>query len=503
MRAGPTFTGDVVALQQVNLVPRSAGVIVKINVDVGTEVSAGLVVAELDHATQDAAVSSALASLDSAQARFDLIMNGPKDTDLARAQATQDTAAANLESANARLNALINGSKPQDIENARLTLDTAQQRLDALKRGPRQEQIYVYQKGIEAAQNSRTAAQAQANGDCGGRQAGFVCDASRARVDAAETALNQAKLQYELNVAPPTGTDLAQAENVVAQAQFALDKLLNPYTPEDLIQVQAAVVVQQSALSSAQAAYDAAADPFTNSDIRVAQSAVRTAHAQLDTARVNQTQTSVAAPFDGVIGSRLLAEGALANTTSPIFTLVSRNVGIDLAVSQEAIAQLATGQSAGIRSPGLPGQTIDGLVYSISPSADPRTRTFQVRVVPEVQDGRLHAGMSASVSLNTVAEEKAVLVPTDAIVSLSGAGSQGVFVVEDRGGNMVASFKTPTFGASSGKMTQILGGLTLGDIVVVQGQASLTNNQGVRLIGDAPGGAPTRGNQQQGGGNRG
>ena len=503
MRAGPTFTGDVVALQQVNLVPRSAGVIVKINVEVGEEVSAGQVVAELDHATQDASVSSATASLDSAQARLDQILSGPKDTDLARAQAALDSAAANLESANSRLNALINGSKPQDVENARLALDSAVQRLDALKRGPRQEQIYVYQKGIEAAQNSLTAAQAQANGDCGGRQLGYVCDASRARVHAAETTLNLAKLQYELNVAPPTQTDLAQAENVVAQAQAALDKLLNPYTQEDLIQAQAAVAVQQSGLVSAQAAYAAAADPYTSSDVRVAQSAVRTARAQLDSALVSKSQTSVAAPFEGVIGSRLLAEGALANTTTPIFTLVSRNVGVDLAVSQEAIAQLATGQAADIRSPGVPGQTIAGLVYSVSPSADPRTRTFQVRVVPQSQDGRLHAGMSASVSLNTVAEEQAVLVPTDAIVSPSGATGQGVFVVEDRGGSMVASFKTPTFGASSGRMTQILGGLTLGERVVVQGQASLANNQGVRVISGAPAGAPAPGNQPQGGGNRG
>lgn len=495
MRAGPTFTGDVVALQQVNLVPRSAGVIVKINVDVGAEVSAGQVVAELDHATQDAAVASALAAVDSAQARLDQILAGPKETDLARAQATLDSGAANLESANARLSALVNGSKPQDVENARLALDTAQQRLDALKRGPRPEQVLVYQKGIEVAQNSLTSAQSQANGDCSGRQQQYVCDASRARVNAAETSLNQAKLQYELNVAPPTATDVAQAENAVAQAQAALDKLLNPYTQEDLIQAQAAVAVQQSALAAAQAAFDAAAAPYTDSDLRVAQAAVRTARAQLDTARVNQGQTSVVAPFEGVIGSRLLAEGALANTTSPIFTLVSRSAGIDLAVSQEIVGQLATGQAADIRSPGVPGQTIPGIVHSVSPAADPRTRTFQVRIVPQDQDGRLHPGMSASVSLNTVAEEQAILVPTDAIVSPSGASSQGVFVVEDRGGNAVATFKTPTFGATSGKMTQILGGLTLGDLVVVQGHASLANNQGVRVISGAPAGAPSGGSR--------
>lgn len=498
MRTGPTFSGDVVALQQVNLVPRATGVISRINVDIGNDVTGGQVVAELDHATQDAAVASAQAAVDSAQAKLDQILAGAKAPDLAKAQGAIDTAQANLDSANAKLNALLVGSNPRDIEASRAGLDTAQQKLTALQNGPRPEQVVVFQKAIEVAQNTLTGAQAQANGDCVAKNPFYVCDASRAKVNAAETALNQARLQYSLNMAPPTATDLAQAKNAVVQAQDALDKLINSYTPDDLTQALATVAAQQGLLAQARATADGVASPFTGSDIQVAQAAVRTARAQLDSARVTQQQTSVSAPFDGTISARLLAEGALATTTSPIFTLVSRNIGIDLAVSQEVISQLATGQQADVRTPGLPGQTISGVVYSVSPAADPRTRTFLVRVVPADQDGRLHPGMSASVSLNTVADDQAVLVPTDAIVSPTGAQGQGVFVVEDRGGSQVASFKTPSFGPSNGKMTQILGGLTLGDLVVIQGQASLSNNQGVRLIGGAagattpqrPGGAP-------------
>lgn len=491
IRAGPAFTGDVVALQQVNIVPRATGVIARIHADVGSEVTAGQLVVELDHTTQDVAVASAQAAVDSAQARLNQVLAGPKATDLDRTQAVVEQQQAALAGAQARLEALFGGTKPQDVEAARIELDIAQQKLDALRNGPRPERRLILQKAIEVAQNSKTAAQATANGDCNTGNRSFVqadCDAARSRVNAAETALGQARLQYELEIAPPTATDLQQAVDAVRLAELKLDKALNPYTEEDVLQSRSAVAAAEAQVRQAQANYEAALSPTTDSDVQIAQAAVRTARAQLETARVNQQQTMVTAPFDGVVSARLLTEGALATTTSPILTVVSRSVGIDLAVAQEAIGQLSVGQTAEIRSPALPGQTVPAVIYSIAPSADPRTRTFLTRIVPREQDGRLRPGMSASVSLNTVAEEEALLIPTEAILNPTGNQGQGVFVVEERGGNTVATFKTPTLGATSGRMTQILGGLNAGDLIVVQGQASLTNNQGVRVIGGAPGG---------------
>jgi HlyD family secretion protein len=493
--SGPTFTGDVVALQQVNVVPRSTGVIARVLAEVGSQVEAGQVLVELDHTTQDAAVASAQASVDSAQARLNQLLAGPKSTDVDRAQAAVDQQTANVEAARSRLSALLSGSKPQDIDSARMDLEVAQAKLDALRNGPRPEQRLVLEKAIEVAVNNRTAAQSTANGDCnvGRNFTQYTCDSSRAKVNAAETAVNQAKLAYELAVAPPTATDLHQAEAAVEVARLKLDKALNSFTDEDVTQSQSALAAQEALLRQSQAALEAALNPTTDNDLQIAQAAVRTARAQLETARANLQQTLVTAPFNGVISARLLTEGALATTTSPIMTLVSRNVGIDLAVAQEAIAQLAVGQTAQIRSPGLPGLAIQAEIATISPSADPRTRTFQTRVVPTDQDGSLRPGMSASVSLNTTSEAEAILVPTEAILNPSGSQGQGVFVVEDRDGSSVAAFKTPTFGASDGKMTQILGGLNLGDLVVIQGQAGLANNQGVRLVGGAapsiPGGS--------------
>lgn len=483
LRAGPSFSGDIVALQQVSLAPRTPGVIVRLAADVGVDVAGGQIVAELDHSTLDAAVIQARATLEVADARLSQILAGPRGTDVERGQAAVDQAQANLDSARARLDGAKAGGKPPDVETARIGLDTAQTRLDALLKGPRPEQRVILQKDVEKAQNDLYAAQTKRDGDCGPRNPQFTCNASNASVNSAETALNRARLAYELAIAPPIATDLAQAENAVKSAQAALEKAISPSTEQDIEQAESAVAAQEALLRSAMAALEGAMNPSTESDLRVAQANLSSARAQLEAARVNQQQAYVTAPFDGVIGSRLLAEGALASTNAPIFSLVSRDVAIDLPVSQELVGQLAVGQPAQIRSPGLPGQIVPGLIYSVAPAADPRTRTFVVRVVPQDQDGRLRPGMSATVGLDTVSEQEAILVPTDAIVAATGQDGRGVFVVTERDGNTVASFRSPTLGASAGRVTEVLGGLNVGDLVVIQGQSSLRNNQGVRLIG--------------------
>jgi len=46
-------------------------------------------------------------------------------------------------------------------------------------------------------------------------------------------------------------------------------------------------------------------------------------------------------------------------------------------------------------------------------------------------------------------------------------------------------FKQVSLGATDGKSTEVLSGLNPGDVVVISGQTSLTNNQRVRVAGQS------------------
>ena len=454
--AGFTISGDVTASQQVNLAPRISGIIVKLLADVGTQVKAGQEVAELDHASLDAAVTQAQAGLEVAQAKLAQIQAQGRPEDVAKANAALAEAQANQTNAQAALNA-------------------AQAKLQALEAGPRPEQVVIYQKAIDVAKNNLYSAQVNRDASCR-FQTAASCTAGNATVNAMQTALDQANLQYQLNVAPPLSTDIAQAEDAVRQAQGSLDSA-------------------QAGVTSATNAAKEAAQPYVATDFQSAQAGVDSAKAQLSASKVNEQQAFVYAPFDGVISAKLLSEGALSSPSAPIFTLVSSAVEIDLPVAQEQIGQLKVGQSAQLTTPALAARTIDGKIETISPTADPKSRTFQVTVVPASQNGELKAGMSAAVTLLTVQKSSALLIPKDAVVvPTGGTGKPGVYVARNGPAGLAAVFVTPVFGVSNDTSTEVLSGLTPGDQIIVQGQTNLINNEPVRIAapggpGPAPGGS--------------
>jgi HlyD family secretion protein len=507
--AGLTFTGDVTASQQVNLAPKVAGLVVKLMADVGQHVNAGQQVAELDHLTQDAAVAQAQAQLEIAQANLAKLQAQGRPEAVAAARAT-------LAQQQARLQGLQNQGRPEaigqaqakmeqdshQVENDKAALTTAQQKL-TLSQSP--QQIDALRQALATAQNTLYSNQIARDAACAGIAGpapatgkGSTCQAAQAAVNSAQTAVDTASDNLAIGLDPNT---IGQLQNAVAQAQATLQKdtalvqadsqalalAANPNTATDIAQQQALVdqATQQARI---------AAQPNLPTDIAAGQANVDAAQSNLNAAQVNVQITQVTAPFSGTISARLLAEGALATTTVPIFTLVSDTVEVDLPVAQEQLPQIQQGQAAKLTSSALPGQSIDGKIDTISPAADPKSRTFLVRVVPVTQDGKLRPGMSAAVTIATQTKPNAILLPNDAITTDPNTNAQGVYVVQNGPNGDVAVFKQVSLGATDGKNTEVLNGLNPGDTVIVSGQTSITNNQRVR---------PTDGSSagQQGGAN--
>src|SRR5262249_25856225 len=107
--------------------------------------------------------------------------------------------------------------------------------------------------------------------------------------------------------------------------------------------------------------------------------------------------------------------------------------------------------------------------------------------VPLAQDGQLKPGMSAAVTIDTVEKQDALLIPRDAVTT-DQTGKQGVYTVDNGPNGQIAVFKTPSFGVSDNSNIEVTSGLNPGDLVIVSGQSSLTNNQRVRVAGDNSGG---------------
>ncbi len=528
-------TGTVTPAAQARLNFRVNGVLSQYSVPVGARVTAGQELATLDAPELDAAVavaeanlSDARAALKAARAKLDLMQTGPRAESVAQARADLMAAQARLaarlrqgrveevasrqaalDAANAKLEAMQRGGRSEDIAQAQAALDQARAKLQALQNGPRPEQVAIYRTQVEQARNALLAAQLNRDAICGMGKGG-PCDAANAQVYAAQNGVDLANQQMRLNTAPPTASDLMQAQAAVTSAAQALERAKVPYTAEDIQQQRDAVIQAQkavdlasrpntqpdideaaAAVESAEAALGIAQSPFVPQEIEQAEAAVQQAEAgvqlreaQLRTAKLNQGYRSLRAPFDGVVLSEpgnpgeavgpggVLAEPAAANapgnpvpSAEPVLLLASdRGVQINANIDQIDIDRVKVGQRVEVTLDAFPNRKFTGKVTFVPAQGTAVQNVQQYVVYIGLDDDAriLKPGMTASCAIVVDSKSDALTVPTAAIQNV--AGRPAVLLKAPDGGVREQPVET---GLANATTTEVVSGLQLGDMVVL------------------------------------
>jgi multidrug efflux pump subunit AcrA (membrane-fusion protein) len=135
------------------------------------------------------------------------------------------------------------------------------------------------------------------------------------------------------------------------------------------------------------------------------------------------------------------------------------------------------GLAADVSLEALPGEHFSALVEEMSPVLDPASRTLRIRLrFSGRRDGRIRAGMFATVSLVTETRVDVPVIPRFAVINTY--GSWIVFVVNDG----TASRRAVTPGIENEEYVEILEGLEEGDLVVTAGQNFLSDGDPVRVL---------------------
>lgn len=506
------YSANVVSRDRVTVLPKVAGQITVLNVDVGSTVKKGDVIAELDHASLDAQVAQAQAAVAVANAKLATIEAGSRPETIAQAKANLKAAQETLKSmqaggrvenvsaaegsvaaAVAKLNSIEKG-RDETIAQAKANLAAAQARLQQLKDGPTPQQIRAAELAVEQAKDAAFAADVQKDAACNPASPQALCKAAQAAADAAHTGVDQAQAQLNVLTSPPTETELAQAQAAVDAAQAQLDLAEHPGSASDIAAAQGAVQSARAQLALAKSPYSSAdlakaeaavevadqqlklaEEPFTKQDEDAAKAAVQQAEAALEVATVARDAAIIKAPIDGVVSQKLLSVGSMAAPTTPIVTLIDPQVDVVVNVDVKYADDIHTDQPATIVADALPGRSIAGKVTTIAPAIDPQTRTLQVKVTPTDQKSGLKDGMLVQVSLATATHDGVIVVPSNAVVQRSGQPT--VYVVADG----KATPQAVQTGLTDGSKTEITSGLKAGQVIVVSGQDRLTTAQPVTI----------------------
>jgi Cu(I)/Ag(I) efflux system membrane fusion protein len=209
--------------------------------------------------------------------------------------------------------------------------------------------------------------------------------------------------------------------------------------------------------------------------------------ARIDAAGQVQPRITLTVPSSGVVAELVAREGM---TVAPGMLLARIN-GL---ASVWALAELPESQAALVRpgatvearSPGVPGEVFRGMVQALLPEVNAATRTLKARVQLANQGGRLVPGQLVTMQFMDRRGEKALLVPTEAVIQ---TGRRAVVILAEDGGRFVpAEVET---GLETGGQTEIRSGLRAGQRVVVSSQFLIDSEaslKGVeaRLNAEAP-----------------
>jgi multidrug efflux system membrane fusion protein len=188
-------------------------------------------------------------------------------------------------------------------------------------------------------------------------------------------------------------------------------------------------------------------------------SRIEVARAEVANIKIIEGYAKITAPFAGVVTAKSVEVGAMANPGGPLLTLEdNRHYWLEIVVPEAQAAGLA------VAAP----------VSEILPSADPVTRTTQVRLDLPASP-RLRSGLFGRARI-PVGRRRAILVPRGAVVERGQL--EGVYAV---GPNRIARFRLIRTGQTRSEGVEVLSGLMGGEQIVVSGTDRVTD--GARIEG--------------------
>jgi membrane fusion protein (multidrug efflux system) len=227
-----------------------------------------------------------------------------------------------------------------------------------------------------------------------------------------------------------------------------------------------------------QEAFDRLEAEFT-----AAEAEVREEKAALTLAERQLADYYIRAPFDGVVGARLVDLGNFVQNGDELVVLMKTHpVEVEFKVPDRYMHRIQMGTDARISS-STGGPSVKAHVSFIDPRVDPTTRMLNLRLEVDNEDDTFKPGQFVKVEALVEQRTSQVVVPEEAII-LAG-GRTWVFVIEDDR----AAKRAVEVGQRTPGKVEILEGIATGDRLVIGGQHRLAEGSRVEIVTDdsAPG----------------
>jgi multidrug efflux pump subunit AcrA (membrane-fusion protein) len=303
----------------------------------------------------------------------------------------------------------------------------------------------------------------------------------RYRVDEQRAALEQTRAQLGGRGADlPTAGDTpdvrsARAQKVEAEQRLERARQLASKQLLPAQELERAATQLETATAANEAAL--AASRNLRAELTAREAALNGATRELQ-------DTTVRAPFDGVIAERLVSPGQFVRVQTPLLRIVRLHpLRLVAEIPERFGPAIRIGQTVSVRVDAYPDAAVEGRVTRISPDVNLKSRAFAIEGEVPNPEGTLKPGTFARLRIVTDRVDRTLSIPITAVQTRYGRSL--VFVV--RSGSLVAS--EVKLGDRLGANVEILSGLEPGASIVAENVEGLSEGMAVTTA-PATNGAP-------------
>jgi RND family efflux transporter MFP subunit len=298
--------------------------------------------------------------------------------------------------------------------------------------------------------------------------------ATEADASAREAEANVAQLEARLAL------QAGQAFEAERVPEVAAAKATSELAQSDFERIR--TLLEQKVVSQAEFDQRRAQVEATRNQYEAARNSARQLYRQYEAARARLSlahkalaDTTVRAPFAGLVVERKVSVGDFVTRGTKVVTVVKMDpLRVELTVPEQLLSAIKAGQPLSIAVDAYPGRQFTGHVRFVSPAVRADQRALTVEAVLPNTDGLLRPGLFASALVDSAVRESARFVPLAALRT-DGSVSR-LFVVR---GDHVEE-RVVKVGQASGALVEIASGVGEGEQVATSNVEQLSDGVKVR-----------------------
>jgi multidrug efflux system membrane fusion protein len=301
------------------------------------------------------------------------------------------------------------------------------------------------------------------------RDTDYIVKVNQARSQLAEVQATSKQAKYQL----------AQTQATLEQVRLEFDRATNLFRTQS---------ITKSDYDAAKARFETteAQGNAAEAQLRVVQAKLEGARAVLKEAEIALQDCALKTPMNAVLLKRNIQVGTLVGIGTVGFVLAdTTSIKVVFGVPDLTVQNLKLGSSQTITTEAIRNTVFRGQITRISPSADPKSRVFEVEVTIPNPDNQLKVGMIAALEVaEAKASEPVMVIPLTAIVRPAGGSSDGyaVLIVEEQDGKQIARVRKVKLGEAFGNTIAVTEGVKVGERVITTGATLVGDGEQVQVI---------------------